>query len=108
MFTEVYGDMLQHTVSIASDGSDAWGAVDTAPEEIPDCMVLETTKRVAVGGAGNVQTSSCQVYHDLDGTEEKFALNTEITLPSGRKSKVIQVDVMRLSGFPSHVVAYLE
>lgn len=106
MVRQVPGFLLRHTVTVeAYLGSSSKGDAYAAPESVR-CLFDETTKQVTTPGGQKVTSGSNYITRPT----HRPPLNSRVTLPDGRATKVITVGRVDGAGLPvpSNTQVFLE
>lgn len=106
MVRQVPGFLLRHTVTVeAYEGSTSKGDVYAAPAPVR-CLLDETTKQVTTPGGQKVASGSNYITRP----DHRPPLNSRVTLPDGRITKVITVSRVDGAGLPvpSNTQVFLE
>ncbi|AQS72347.1 hypothetical protein B1H29_31675 [Streptomyces pactum] len=88
--------VLRHRLTVEPyQGSSSVGDV-YRPAEIVRCLLDESTQQVTTPGGENVTSSSSYIAWP----DHQPPLNSRVTLPDGRKTKVIKVGRVNAVGLP--------
>lgn len=106
-FLELFGDWATDSIVVETYKGTGFDGAVYLPAETVENIMVEDVRRLVRSTDGNELVSETTIYAEPEAAG-KLTDGSRVTLPSGRRSKVLRVAVLDVFGLTGHVVVNLE